>query len=209
MNNNTNQRIYFDKQKNRYKIELLKHPPKRQLLEYREMETVLNLPIGSKLMDFGSGNGRVALYFLSQGYHVHAVDVSKTSLLELTKIYKQIKTFSWGILTTSTTLPTIPVFDGIIGADILHHVDMHSILPQLKKTVKKNGVLVFSEPNGWNPLWYVYIFLKRLPWNIEKNILHMNPFFLRSAFHNAGYDRIRISPYKFRLMISACSCSHE
>lgn len=204
-----NQRIYFDKQKNRYKIKLLRTPPKKQLLEYQKMETALNLPVGSKLMDFGSGNGRVSLYFLSRGYNIHAVDVSKPSLLELTKIYKQIKTSFWGILTTSTQLPTTPVFDGIVGADILHHVDIHTILPQLTKTVKKNGVLVFSEPNGWNVLWYIYIFLRRLPWNIEKNILHMNPFFLKSAFQNAGYGHITISPYKFRLIISACSLSQK
>ncbi len=204
-----NQRIYFDKRKNRYKIGLLKHPPKTQLLEYEQMEKLLQLPIGSKLMDFGSGNGRVALYFLSRGYHVHAVDVSKTSLQELTKIYKQIKTSSWGVLTTSTKLPTTPLFDGIVGADILHHVDIYTILPQLKKTIKKNGVLVFSEPNGWNILWYIYIFLRRLPWGIEKNIRHMNPFFLQSAFHNAGYNRVRILPYKFRFIILACSCSQR
>ncbi len=206
---NKNQQIHFDKQKNRYKIGLLKHPPKRQLLEYQKMETELDLPIGSKLMDFGSGNGRVALYFLSRGYNIHAVDVSKPSLLELTKIYKQIKISSWGILTTSIQLPTTPLFDGIVGADILHHVDIHTILPQLTKTVKKNGVLVFSEPNGWNVLWYIYIFLRKLPWSIEKNILNMNPFFLQSAFQNAGFDHVTISPYKFRLIISACSCSQS
>jgi len=113
------------------------------------------------------------------------------------------------VLTTSTTLPTTPVFDGIVGADILHHVDIHTILPQLKKTVKKNGVLVFSEPNGWNPLWYIYIFLKRLPWSIEKNIRLMNPFFLRSAFYTTGYNHVKIQFYKFRLIISACSCNHK
>ena len=192
-----NQKLYFDKQNNRYKIGLLKHPPKRQLLEYQQMETELKLPIGSKLMDFGSGNGRVALYFLGRGYHVHAVDVSKTSLLELTKIYKQIKTSSWGVLTTSTTLPTTPVFDGIVGADILHHVDIHTILPQLKKTVKKNGVLVFSEPNGWNPLWYIYIFLKRLPWSIEKNIIYTNPLQITCAFQRSGYTDIHIKNIYF------------
>lgn len=199
---NKNQQIYFDKQKNRYNVELLKTPSKRQLLEYQEMETVLNLPFRSNLIDFGSGNGRVSLYFLSRGYNIHAVDVSKISLLELTRIYKQIKTSSWGILTTATQLPTTPLFDGIVGADILHHVDIHTILPQLKKTVKKNGVLVFSEPNGWNLLWYVYIFLRRLPWNIEKNIIYTNPFSIIQALKKVGYSNIHIKNiYFFTRMI--------
>ncbi len=191
------QRIYFDKQKNRYKITLLKHPPKRQILEYQQMETILHLPVGSKLIDFGSGNGRVSLYFLSRGYNVHAVDLSKKSLDDLKRVYNQIKKSSWGALTTSTTLPITPLFDGIIGADILHHVDIHTILLQLKKTLKKNGVLVFSEPNGLNPLWYIYIFLKRLPWNIEKNIIHTNPLQITCAFQRSGYTDIHIENIYF------------
>lgn len=114
-----------------------------------------------------------------------------------------MKTASWGVLTTSTTLPTTPSFDGIVGADILYHVDIHVVLSQLKKTVKKNGVLVFSEPNGWNILWYVYILLRRLPWKIEKNIRYMNPPFLRTAFQDTHYNKISISVFKFRLLIRA------
>ena len=203
---NSLQRQHFNNQANRYDTRRIVNPPAYIQRELHEIHRALSLPIGSHIIDFGSGNGRLTLYFLSLGYHVMAIDISRSSLQELTALYKQYKTPSWGSLTTRTTLPQTPSVNGIIGADILHHVDMPTVLPLLRHALRPNGTMVFSEPNGRNILWYIFLILKRLPWSIERGIVHCTYNNLQVQFTQASFCNIRILPYgfsEFRLIVSA------
>lgn len=207
------QATHFDDANHRFDPNQLKNPS--YVLEMETLEKYLNVPKKSTIVDFGSGNGRVSLFFLKKGYNVIAVDISKKSLEELKIIYKKNKTNNWGKLTTQSTLPKSA--DGIVGADILHHINLREFLPQLFRTLKKGGRIAFSEPNGQNPLWYFYLLISRLPWAIEKGITTCTASNLKKQFHMAGFTDIRvighgllisfgnviISPLAFRLLVTA------
>lgn len=182
------QQHYFDIQSHRYINNCLITP------ELNALHNALHLKPKTTLIDFGSGNGRVSLYFLKKGYDIIAVDISKHSLEELEVLYESKKTSSWGKLTTSSSLPKIRV-DGIVGADILHHVEITKILPKLITRLKPSGRIAFSEPNAWHLPWYLYLAFKHLPWSIERGIVECSYPNLQRLFTDAKYSNISISTF--------------
>lgn len=188
------QRAYFDETAHRYPTPV--DLPLAQRLELEHLERALGSIPGKTIVDFGAGSGRVTFWFLKKGYNVTAVDISPKSLSDLVRHYTQQKQPSWGILLTSSRLPNTR-FDAIVGADILHHVDMQVHLPNLYQILKPGGRIAFSEPNAWFFLWYVYIFLRSLPWAIERGILHMTVSKITSELHLAGFSHIHIAGFPF------------
>ncbi len=183
---------FFDKKENRFPQEQLLQPLLAQQIEFTQMMQLLNLPRKSTLIDFGSGSGRTSLYFLRQGYHVIAIDVSEQSLRSLRHVYNTYRTPSWGILKTTTKLSAAKPADGIVGTDVLHHVDMGYLLPQLLSKLKAEGHIVFSEPNAWYLLWYVHFLREHIPWNIERGILQCSWTNIHSALKHSGFSHIRL-----------------
>lgn len=200
------QAIYFDNPIHRYQHTL--NPPLTQRLEMEHLEKVLGKIPGKTIVDFGAGSGRVTFWFLKKGFNVTAVDVSKQSLIDLQTLYNTRKTSSWGKLTAATALPITKV-DAVIGADILHHVDMKEYLPKLYSILKSGGRIAFSEPNAWLLPWYLYLFIRRLPWNIERGILQMSVPNVIRCCQNAKFCNVSISGFPFfrwsafRLFITA------
>ena len=184
---------YFDQAKNRYKKKLVINPPLAQLLELSHLESELGLANTSQLLDFGCGSGRVSLYFLSKGYNVIGVDVSKDSLKTIRHIYNLNYKKGWGKLTTFTQIPAKKRVDGIIGADILHHIDIVKTIPLFKRVLRSGGRVAFSEPNAFYPLWYLHYFLSGIPWDIEKGILQCTRHKLLSMFANANFFKVQVT----------------
>jgi 2-polyprenyl-3-methyl-5-hydroxy-6-metoxy-1,4-benzoquinol methylase len=182
---------YFNIESHRFSTRYIAGPLYSQLLEMYHLKRSLKLPRGSHLVDFGCGSGRLSMYFLSHGYSVLAVDISAESLTELTKIYKQLHQNNWGRLTVATGLPH-KTYDGIIGSDILHHVNLEKILPQLYQVLKPGGKMAFSEPNALNIFWYIYYLIYHIPWNIEQGILQNTYFNIYRLFKNNLFKNIRI-----------------
>jgi len=186
------QQTYFDQPNHRLPETELLHLSPDHLLELQSLEMALDLQPGSRLIDFGCGNGRATLYFLKRGYHVFGIDLSPASLAALTKIYHHHRQTSWGTLTTATSLPSSSQADGMIGTDILHHINLPQYLPLFKQSLKDNGHVAFSEPNAWHLPWYLYLLKERVPWSIEQNILYINFPYLNRAFRDAGFSSVII-----------------
>lgn len=199
-----NQRAYFDVAANRYSTPV--NPPLVQRLEMEHLERALGKIPGKTIVDFGAGSGRVTFWFLKKGFNVIAVDVSKQSLTDLYTLYTTHKTSSWGKLNTSTVLPKTKV-DAVVGADILHHVDIKEYLPKLYRILKPGGSIAFSEPNAWFLPWYAYILIRKLPWSIERGILRMTAYRITQGLAKAEFHHIRIHGFPkfvwFRLIVSA------
>ncbi len=186
------QSAYFDSTPHQFSLDQVTQPFLFQTLEMDHIRQALSLPPSSSIIDFGCGSGRASIYFLRHGYHVHAVDISHRSLNNLTRIYRQFKKPSWGKLTTSDHL--FPgQFSAIIGSDILHHVNLKEVLPQLYLVLAPGGKIVFSEPNALNITWYFHYLLKHVPWHIESGILQCNLPYLYSVLRQSGFRQIELS----------------
>lgn len=185
------QRKFFDKSINQFPLQRVIKPSLAHQLEVLHIIKLLNLTPPKNIMDFGSGNGRIAIPLLRMGFNLWAVDISYESLKQLTITYNRLKTNSWGKLYTSTTIPKKTEFDAVVGSDILHHVPIKDKLHDILRTLKPNGIIVFSEPNAWHFPWYIYIFFL-LSWNIEKGILHCSIPELNQKLASTGFDNIKI-----------------
>ena len=182
------QQEYFDASSHRYQHALT--PAFSQQLELSHLERALGLH-PKTVLDFGSGSGRVAIWFLKKGCDVTAVDVSKQSLLDLQDAYKRRKSASWGTLRIATRLPDA-TFDAVVGADVLHHVDIREYLPKLASLLAPGGRIAFSEPNAWHIPWYLHWMKEGIPWHIEQGVLQCTMSNLRAVARLAGLGDIRI-----------------
>lgn len=161
-------------------------PSQAQKWEYEQLLAPLKSysQNSTNIFEVGCGSGRVTFELLRRGYNVTAYDISERPLALLHKRYLETKRPSWGALTTTTTLKKKPFADVLIGADILHHVQLASVLPQWVSQIKEGGIALFTEPNAYNPLWYLHFLMQRIPWNVEAGIVQCRPEFLSKIFLN-------------------------
>jgi 2-polyprenyl-3-methyl-5-hydroxy-6-metoxy-1,4-benzoquinol methylase len=182
---------YFDVESNQFSTLNIKKPLLSQCLEMEHLKTALCLPKDSNLLDFGCGSGRLTIYLLSQGYNVTAVDISQKSLNNLKTIYINLHQSGWGKLTCKNIIPD-KLFDGIIGSDVLHHVNIKQVLPILYKAVKPGGRIAFSEPNALNICWYIFYLINHIPWKVESGILQNTSSNINKILLSNNFKQINI-----------------
>lgn len=179
---------HFNSEKNQYLSDKLFQPPSHVQDELNQIITLIKKNSNKrKVVDFGSGTGRLTIPLLKNGFTITSVDISNKSLLNLyhnaSKIKKQKK------LITKTALPENSKI--ICGTDILHHVNLKNYFPLFHQSLTKDGFIVFSEPNILNIGWSLFISLF-LDWKIEKGIVQINYFNLVKRLKLAGFKEIKI-----------------
>lgn len=110
-----------------------------------------DLPAAAHILDFGSGDGRVAIPLARLGYTVTAADSSPRMLAALTAAAPTIQT----VLTDGAdgALPR-HTFDAVVCiAVLIHHgySAAHRILETLTAAVQPGGILVLDWPASDNP----------------------------------------------------------
>ena len=163
---------------------------KNNNLEYYSEEKILNPPLHvrdeidiifryltkdkkKRIVDFGSGGGRLTIPLLQSEYKITAIDIDKKSQEQLLKTAINIGK-NKNLLINQIFLKD-KKYDYILGTDILHHIDINKYFKLFNNHLKKGGKIIFSEPNSWNVNWWIFIFLF-LDWKQEKGILQINYF---------------------------------
>lgn len=183
------QKDFFDSTENQYDVNLIYNPPQHTILETEALFAAL--PKQDKRMtviDFGAGSGRITIPLLQKGYNVTAVDLSDQSLHQIASIAKKLKLSH---LKTSQTLPLKQKVQAILGADILHHVILDDVLPDLYKALDKNGIVSFSEPCAWNLTWHIYLRIAS-DWEVEKRMMYCSYFNLKKTFERHGFKNVQL-----------------
>lgn len=187
------QRIFFNHLKHQYRRERILHSPLHTQLEIAEILGRLKRPGAGPVADFGAGSGRVTIPLLQKGYTVYAIDVSEKSLNSLRSIAQKLKCCSFF---TAHTFPSGRQFAAIVGADILHHVNLDETLPRIYDALLPRGRAVFSEPCAFNIAWYIYLSFFS-DWSVEKGILHCRYFHLIRKFKTHGFRTVSIHGFGF------------
>ncbi len=189
----SSQRRHFEKKKNRYDEQLLSTPPRHVVEETEYMMSELSKRKIRRVVDFGSGNGRLTLPLLKKGFNVTAVDISRNSLLSLVE-YVKGQGIKKGLLMVSETIP-LKKWDAIVGCDILHHVALHETLTKIRsRLTDKKGIIVFSEPNIFNPSWAVFVTLFH-SWRIEGGMVNCHYFNFQKELQETRFDAIHLHGY--------------
>lgn len=183
------QQKFFDEQKNQYSSNLIPKPPFHTKLEIKAiLQKIKRIKTGSFVADFGAGSGRITVPLLQKGYNVTSIDLSKKSLQNIRVLATSLKLRS---LKTIESFPNDKRFDAIVGADVLHHINLDIYLPKLYKILEKSGMIVFSEPGGFNPSWYMYLPIF-YDWQVEKGVMTCSFFNLKNKFNIYGFKNIKI-----------------
>ena len=80
----------------------------------------------------------------------------------------------------------------MVGADVLHHVDLDVYLPRVRASLASGGRVVFSEPGAMNPAWYLYLAARR-ELRTERRITSSTRPGLRAALIRHGFVDVRIT----------------
>lgn len=183
------QQKFFDKPKHQYAPHFVANPPMHTSLEIKAMlDALKKFPKQAEIVDFGAGSGRITIPLLQKKFSVLSIDISDASLKSLQQVAKHLSLARPKI---SNTFPTDKTFAAIVGADVLHHINLDEYLPIFHKTLKKGGVAVFSEPCAFNISWYIFLPFAS-DWQVEKGIIQCTYFNLDKKFRKYGFSKVRI-----------------
>jgi 2-polyprenyl-3-methyl-5-hydroxy-6-metoxy-1,4-benzoquinol methylase len=189
-NDSAAQKEHFDAAHHQYDPDSILSPPRHTVQELHDLvESLSDIPKDQPILDFGSGTGRVSIALARAGHRVLAVDISQASLDRLQDIAAQLEITS---IETATAIPAGRQFPAIVGADVLHHVNLDEFLPLFHAHLAPGGKLAFSEPNGFNPAWYIYLPFAstiRAEWRV---VLTTIPILTRQL-KRAGFEDIRLT----------------
>lgn len=108
---------------------------------------------GQPVLDFGCGHGMAAVVLARRGAKVTAFDLSQGYLEEACNRAGANGVSIDLVRVNGEHLPFADEsFQAIWGCAILHHLDLHMAAGELHRVLKPNGVAVFCEPWGENPL---------------------------------------------------------
>ena len=122
--------------------------------------------------------GRYTLPLVRRGFHVEGLDLSP-KLLDQLRSYAtdqfHITLHCADILEPPEQL--IGGFDAVIGFFTLHHLqDIPGCSAAQVPLLNPGGVMVYLEPNAFNPLYYLQIALMpNITWEGDKGTMQMRP----------------------------------
>ncbi|CAN5636736.1 hypothetical protein BH23CHL3_BH23CHL3_08020 [soil metagenome] len=184
------QKSHFDESKNQYAPGAIIAPPLHTTLELRRViETLDSVPFSERVVDFGAGTGRLSVALAKAGYSVLASDISERSLATLDDLARKLNLQT---IHTSTAFPNCGTFGAAVGSDVLHHVDLDEFLPRFHSVLRDCGKIVFTEPGGMNPVWYVYL-TAFYDMRVERRIVHCNLRTLRRKLIKHGFSDVKIT----------------
>lgn len=147
------------------------------------------------LLDIGSGCGTEALWFALCGFDVYSIDIASDRLevaqerLEVLKnkgLNLKVKFDKKSIF----SLPDHERYDVIWMNQSFHHIEPRiMVFKKISRLLKKNGVVVISESNGYNIFSQIRLFLKR---GIRTKKIRTD---IDGSKHLYGVERITIPRY--------------
>ena len=170
------------------------------LRQLDELVRFAGITPGDTVLEVGCGMGRHAFQLAERGFHVHGMDLTPF-LLEKLEEYNNgrhdIPVYCSDIADHPSELENR--FDAVIGFFMLHHLhDLQASFKAMADMVKPGGSLVFLEPNGFNPLYYIQILITPgMTWEGDWRIARMRKKVLFESMQGAGLTDLELARYGF------------
>ncbi len=153
---------------------------------------------GISALELGCGIGLFTAELAQTGAAITAIDISP-DLLEIAKTERSASNVNYEVQNAYAMNYGGETFDTVVGSSVLHHLELEPALREIRRVLKPDGTIFFTEPNMLNPQIAVQ---KNVPWIKRK--LGDSPdetAFFRWPLHRLleknGFREIRIDPFDF------------
>ncbi|MEP7250993.1 MAG: methyltransferase domain-containing protein [Ginsengibacter sp.] len=109
------------------------------------------VPSGGNVLDVGCGNGLISLSLGKAGYNVLGIDISSKAI-EKAKERNNLSNVKFSVAGADELSETGKKYDAVICSEVLEHLNEPStLLKYIYKTMKDDGILIVTVPNGKGP----------------------------------------------------------
>jgi 2-polyprenyl-3-methyl-5-hydroxy-6-metoxy-1,4-benzoquinol methylase len=156
-----------------------------------------------KILEIGCGTGQFADYLAGNiNGSVLATDLCVPFITEAKNKYQR-NNLRYEALDFNNKDFSAEKFDYIVGDGIMHHLyyNLDKSLEKMKKLLKKDGKIIFLEPNFLNPYCYLifnFAYFRKLA-NLEPAEKAFSRKFIKAKLFAAGFTDIRIEYKDFLL----------
>ena len=163
--------------------------------------SIVNQYPHENILGIGCGIGTYTLPLLREGSSVTGIDISERSLEVYANVAQKEKLDTHLKLRNQRAedIESVYAHDMVLCRHVLHHVeDIAEVARRIYRTLKKDGVGIFLEPNPLCIYWYPYLtFHPHRSWKVEKGVLHCFPWMLKNFFRDAGFREVTAIHYGF------------
>jgi 2-polyprenyl-3-methyl-5-hydroxy-6-metoxy-1,4-benzoquinol methylase len=109
------------------------------------------IPANGNILDVGCGNGVISRHLGQFGYNVLGIDISDKTIAVATSKNK-LPNVRFEVISAEALTAQGKQFDAVICSEVLEHLDHPEVLLKtLYKSLKDDGTLVVTVPNGQGP----------------------------------------------------------
>lgn len=110
-----------------------------------------NVPAGEAVLDVGCGNGIISRAVGAMGYMVTGIDSSAITI-DAAQSSNKLTNVKFIVVAAGKLAPQHSKYAAIICSEVLEHLeDPSSLLMILRESLKDNGILLVTVPNGKGP----------------------------------------------------------
>jgi SAM-dependent methyltransferase len=127
----------------------------------RQNRFVLKHCANKEVLEYGCADGSLSLNELrlpTQCLAVTGIDISDVAIGKANARAAEFGYSNAQFFTMDGEAMAFPdcSFDLVFGRGVLHHLDLAKALPELSRVMRQNGVAIFCEPMGHNPIVNMY-----------------------------------------------------
>lgn len=112
------------------------------------------------LLEYGCGAGGDLNLYKSTSTNLYGIDISSEAIDLAKRKCEQLDISSnYTVSDAEETNFENDFFDAVVGSGIIHHLNIDKAMSELSRIIKKNGVCIFHEPMGHNPIINLYRYL--------------------------------------------------
>ena len=109
------------------------------------------IPEGGTVLDVGCGNGVISRFLGRHGYQVYGIDVSEKTITNARSL-TDLPNVKFDVISAEQLVAAGNAYDAVICSEVLEHLNQPSdLLKTLFKSLKDNGKLIVTVPNGKGP----------------------------------------------------------
>lgn len=160
-----------------------------------------------KILEIGCGTGEYTKHIskLFPSSTITAIDISPQIIEVAKKKCGNLKNVKFLVESAYKTNFSDNKFDVVLGFYILHHLKIESVRSEIQRVLKKDGLMIFVEPNILNPVVYLIKSNKYLKKMVGDSPYEwaINPLTIEKQL--SGFTKVRVVTSEFLLPLSFLS----